>query len=511
MKKILALLMFIYVNYMGVYVVQAQTQNVSFSDTNGISGTISLDISLGYNFEPYFVAKQNKVVIKSYQNGKYDAVLRKNGISFPYTLDESNRFDFTADIIIQKGSAVIERVSSDFNTTRGLGSGHVFPPFSEKAKEWLKNEGTDKSIVGREMSGGEASWSKYAKIQNIKVVKVYVTDFKNNIDKIIRDEERQQKEQERKLAEEKKQKEEQAKKEQLAKEEADKKVTAQTNEERKTTQDSQNIQSTEGEKTVTGNSENELKQTADTGRSTQTTTSQNNTRDYQREWQETQERARRENERRRLQEERNKELGNELGKTIYDVTKDIEIKDGGNTTFLTYSIYTNQTFLGQLSFGTRGYAGEVFYLGIGVNLTHGSLEYWTSGNASQYSLSPVVGPGFQIGIGFGFREDLLSVREKHGDYEVFTFGITGAFDYLFDTGTETTTSTKSHHPLLSLRPNVSYNISKHFAVTLGYNIGINGNELFDEEALVFYTSPDKWEGEPIKGLKSIVVGLGFTW
>jgi len=244
MKKILPLLVFLYVNYLGVYVIQAQTQNVSFSDANGISGTISLDISLGYNFEPYFVAKQNKVVIKSYQNGKYDAVLRQNGISFPYTLDESNRFDFTADIIIQKGSAVIERVSADFNTTRGLGSGHVFPPFSEKAKEWLKNEGTDKSIVGREMSGGGASWSKYAKIQNVKVVEVYVTDFKNKIEKIIRDAEREQKEQERKLAEEKKQKEEQAKKEQLAKEEADKKVAASDTEKqtsgKQETQSSQN-------------------------------------------------------------------------------------------------------------------------------------------------------------------------------------------------------------------------------------------------------------------------------
>src|SRR5690606_18659994 len=84
---------------------QAQTQNISFSDSKGISGVVSLNIDFGYYFEPYFVAKQNSVVINSYKNGKYDAVLRQNGITFPYTVNESTRFDFTADIIIQKGSS----------------------------------------------------------------------------------------------------------------------------------------------------------------------------------------------------------------------------------------------------------------------------------------------------------------------------------------------------------------------------------------------------------------------
>src|SRR5690554_4340700 len=248
MKKILPLLVFLYVNYLGVYVIQAQTQNVSFSDANGISGTISLDISLGYNFEPYFVAKQNKVVIKSYQNGKYDAVLRQNGISFPYTLDESNRFDFTADIIIQKGSAVIERVSADFNTTRGLGSGHVFPPFFEKAKEWLKNEGTDKSIVGREMSGGGASWSKYAKIQNVKVVEVYVTDFKNKIEKIIRDAEREQKEQKKKKKKKKKKKEKKKKKKKTKKKKKKNRKKKKTKKKKKKTKQKKKIEKKEQKK-----------------------------------------------------------------------------------------------------------------------------------------------------------------------------------------------------------------------------------------------------------------------
>ncbi|HLV50487.1 MAG TPA: hypothetical protein VKY44_00865 [Flavobacterium sp.] len=482
---------------------QAQTYKVNYQQ-NGFEGYIQFEIVKdSYLFgEPTFKIKNNVTnVITSYQNGNHNAVLSRQGITFPKTLNvrvANNGVNITGRAVFYMNTAKTVTHKSQPEISLSLYDPFpTAPDFSTEAEEYLKEYGKNHNV---------SLWKQTGELTNLRVKDVYFNDFRSEVEKIIREAERAQKEQE--LAEEKKQKEEQARKEQLAKGEADKKAATQTNAESKTTQDSQN---TEGEKTVTGNSESEFKQTVDTGRSTQTTTSQNNTRDYQREWQETQERARRENERRRLQEERNKELGNELGKTIYDVTKDIEIKDGGNTTFLTYSIYTNQTFLGQLSFGTRAYAGEVFHLGIGVNLTHGSIEYWTSGNASQYSLSPVVGPGFQIGIGFGFREDLLGVREKHGDYEVFTFGITGAFDYLFDTGTETTTSTKNHHPLLSLRPNVSYNISKHFAVTLGYNIGINGNELFDEQALVFYTSPDKWEGEPTKGLKSIVVGLGFTW
>src|SRR5690554_84392 len=417
MKKILPLLVFLYVNYLGVYVIQAQTQNVSFSDANGISGTISLDISLGYNFEPYFVAKQNKVVIKSYQNGKYDAVLRQNGISFPYTLDESKRFDVYEDIIIQKGSDVIERVSTDFNTTRSLGYGHVFPPFSEKAKEWLKNEGTDKSIVGREMSGGGASWSKYAKIQNVKVVEVYLTDFKNKIEKIIRDAKREQKEQERKLAEEKKQKEEQAKKEQLAKEEADKKVAASDTEKqtsgKQETQSSQNVQSTEGEKTVTGNSENEFKQTAEMKE--RENAARKKQEDYERQ------------ERERVKNLQKKQEYDQRMSQQRSVNQSIAASNAtssmGMLVVLGGFVYSN---MGKVSpnnifRGSNGYFG--MDLGYGTNLTpmyfNSSYENMTTGGKIQYRDEVIAAQPFIIN--FNVRPKLGYEHEKGGGYVYGSF------------------------------------------------------------------------------------------
>lgn len=169
---------------------KVQSQKASFNQ-NGISGEVMLDISVNYNFEPYFVARQGNVVITSYQNGKYNDILRQNGITFPYKLNKAGRFDFTIHALIQKGQHIIERVSVDFNTTDGLTSGQTFPPFSKQTLEWLKNEGGDRSIVGRGMSGGESPWSKYARFQNAQVRSIYLNDFKNTVESIVSKTERE--------------------------------------------------------------------------------------------------------------------------------------------------------------------------------------------------------------------------------------------------------------------------------------------------------------------------------
>ncbi len=178
---------------MMLFSIVASGQAVSFSGMDGFSGQVTISVNKGYYFEPYFAAKQQEVVITGFEEGKYDDALRAAGITFPYTLEKSSRFDFVAEARIAEtdapnggGAGFFESVAVDFNTSRGMGSGQEFPPFSNQAKEWLKNKGSDESIVGKALSGGEMAWDQHGRIDNIKVIRVYLTDFKNEIQQAIR-------------------------------------------------------------------------------------------------------------------------------------------------------------------------------------------------------------------------------------------------------------------------------------------------------------------------------------
>lgn len=166
-------------------------EQVDFQDMDGFSGQVSVTVKKGYYFEPYFTVTQQRLVISSYENGEYDEALKAGGITFPYTVEESSRIDYNADARISEGNVInggngfFESVSVAFNTTRNLGSGQEFPAFSEKAKEWLKNKGTDQSIVGKGLSGGEPAWNQYGAIENIEVTRVYLTDLKNEMQRLI--------------------------------------------------------------------------------------------------------------------------------------------------------------------------------------------------------------------------------------------------------------------------------------------------------------------------------------
>src|SRR5690554_6315281 len=155
------------------------TENVSFR-SDGFHGQVTLTVKKSYYMEPYFNASPQKVVINSFENGKYDAILRAAGITFPYVLEKGAGFEFKAEALIRKrdvlygGFEFFESVPVSFSTSNTLGSGQVFPPFSEKAKKWLINGGNENSIVGKGFSGGEAVWAKYGEIDDIEVTRAYL-------------------------------------------------------------------------------------------------------------------------------------------------------------------------------------------------------------------------------------------------------------------------------------------------------------------------------------------------
>lgn len=234
---------------------QAQTYKVNYQQ-NGFEGYIQFEIVKdSYLFgEPTFKIKNNVTnVITSYQNGNHNAVLSRQGITFPKTLNVSvanNGVNITGKAVFYMNTAKMVTHKSQPEISLSLYDPFpTAPDFSTEAEEYLKEYGKNHNV---------SLWKQTGELTNLRVKDVYFNDLKNEVEKIIREAEREQKEQE--LAEEKKQKEEQARKEQLAKGEADKKAATQTNAESKTSQDSQN---TEGEKTVTGNSESEFKQTAE--------------------------------------------------------------------------------------------------------------------------------------------------------------------------------------------------------------------------------------------------------
>src|SRR5690554_5587751 len=238
---------------------QAQTYKVNYQQ-NGFEGYIQFEIVKDhYAFgEPTFKIRDNVInVITSYQTGKHSTELSKKGINFPKTLNVSTANN-TVKII---GKAVFYMNTAKTVTHKSQPEVNLSlydpflkaPDFSTEAIDYLKEYGKNHNV---------SLWKQTGELTNLRVKDVYFNDFKNEVEKIIRDTEREQKEQEQKQL-----KEEQIKKEQLVKEEADKKVAASDTEKqtsgKQETQSSQNVQSTEGEKTVTGNSENEFKQTAE--------------------------------------------------------------------------------------------------------------------------------------------------------------------------------------------------------------------------------------------------------
>lgn len=181
-----------FLNFNQVNAQNAFDKNVFFSNLNGFSGEVALSFKLGYYFEPYYVVNQKKVVITGYENGKYNTILNKAGINFPYTLEKVGNFEFTGEIRVQKGGTMthgyyIEKIPITFSTSYHIGTGQMFPEFSKTTLDFLRNEGSEKSLVGKEMSGGEAAWYEYGKLDKIKITEAYFSDFKNTVEKAISD------------------------------------------------------------------------------------------------------------------------------------------------------------------------------------------------------------------------------------------------------------------------------------------------------------------------------------
>lgn len=197
--KTILLVMVTFLGFSQVYGQEAFDKKVFFSNLNGFSGEVTLSFKLGYYFEPYYVVNQKKVVITGYENGKYNNILNKAGINFPYKLEKAGDFKFTGEIRVQKGGTMtadyyIEKVPITFSTSYNIGTGQIFPEFTKKTLDFLKNEGSEKSLVGKEMSGGEAAWYAYGKLDKIKITEAYFSDYRNTVEKAIKDFENSEKE-----------------------------------------------------------------------------------------------------------------------------------------------------------------------------------------------------------------------------------------------------------------------------------------------------------------------------
>jgi len=393
---------------------QAQTYKVNYQQ-NGFEGYIQFEIVKDhYAFgEPTFKIRDNVInVITSYQTGKHSTELSKKGINFPKTLNVSTANN-TVKII---GKAVFYMNTAKTVTHKSQPEVNLSlydpflkaPDFSTEAIDYLKEYGKNHNV---------SLWKQTGELTNLRVKDVYFNDFKNEVEKIIRDTEREQKEQERKLAEEKKQKEEQAKKEQLAKEEADKKVAASDTEKqtsgKQETQSSQNVQSTEGEKTVTGNSENEFKQTAEMKE--RENAARKKQEDYERQ------------ERERVKNLQKKQEYDQRMSQQRSVNQSIAASNAtssmGMLVVLGGFVYSN---MGKVSpnnifRGSNGYFG--MDLGYGTNLTpmyfNSSYENMTTGGKIQYRDEVIAAQPFIIN--FNVRPKLGYEHEKGGGYVYGSF------------------------------------------------------------------------------------------
>lgn len=199
-------------------------QRVSSSfDLNGFSGEVVLRVEYEYYMNPRIRTNPISGVITGYKNHQYDDILREAGITFPIQMGEKEFYTASATFVLYNTSnQIIESISGKLS----IDGWPQYVEFSESTKKFLKNSGSDKSIVGKGLSGGEAYWKQNGRVKNVEVTGLYLSDLRFKIEKAIRDHEKKQKEAELAKAEKEKQAKLEAEKQKDAEEQAEKEKQA---------------------------------------------------------------------------------------------------------------------------------------------------------------------------------------------------------------------------------------------------------------------------------------------
>lgn len=138
---------------------------------------------------------QSKNVIESYQNGKYDAILRKAGVRFPITKSKTSsgdRIDLTGKVYFYMSPQRRNRHSSQPNVSLDLfDAWPKIPEFTTAAKEYVVNYAEKQ---------GTNLWAQTGGLDDLTVKDVYLYELKNKVEGIIKKHEDEQ----QKLANEKK-------------------------------------------------------------------------------------------------------------------------------------------------------------------------------------------------------------------------------------------------------------------------------------------------------------------
>ncbi len=205
--------------------VQAQrTYKVNY-EQDGFKGYVELKVDLFTNGDfscvTFNIKSTSKLVVSSYQDGKYNQQLAKKGITFPYTIQAKSFSDRLVDVSAQAyfySTPQMRSIAAYGSTRRNLsvdnskGCAAYDAEFSEKdvnyLKDYYKNHNSN-------------LWSLTGNLGELSVQQVYFGDFDDQVEKIVYEYEKE--EQAKKQAEQKKETEEKGQQAQTAQQEDSKK------------------------------------------------------------------------------------------------------------------------------------------------------------------------------------------------------------------------------------------------------------------------------------------------
>ncbi len=162
------------------------TKRLSFNK-NGYKCEVVFEHALSYNVEPYFKTRLVSIKVLDLRTNSSDAfiILRNNGITFPYTVEDASAEIEARGLIFPITGYV--KTSEKFRFTLAGKSTSLpeFPPFSKEDLAWLKTRDGKGSIVGEGLSGGEDFWINRGKIDHFNVVDIYLGGLESRITALL--------------------------------------------------------------------------------------------------------------------------------------------------------------------------------------------------------------------------------------------------------------------------------------------------------------------------------------